>query len=260
MLVNVDHSFRAPNLDDLTSIQQTGAGFQFENPALRPEQATTLEVGALLKTQVLTAELWAFRTLLSSAIGRAPRDVAQCPPSSPACAASGFRYQLVNARSPATVSGLEASARFKPIQSLTVQATAAWTVGDGPNVADPPTNPAIPFEATVPLSRIPPVNGTLDLSWQHPSGGGLGGALRWAGAQNRLAVSDRSDTRIPLGGTPGFAVVDLRASWRVRSVLSVGVVIENVFDAPYRYHGSSVNGPGRGVVATVELSPSWSSR
>jgi iron complex outermembrane receptor protein/hemoglobin/transferrin/lactoferrin receptor protein len=44
--------------------------------------------------------------------------------------------------------------------------------------------------------------------------------------------------------------------WRLGSLLSFAVVVENLLDLPYRYHGSSVNGPGRGVLATAELSPS----
>src|SRR5690606_33920717 len=35
-VANIDQGFRAPNLDDLTSRQQTGPGFQFENPQLDP--------------------------------------------------------------------------------------------------------------------------------------------------------------------------------------------------------------------------------
>jgi outer membrane receptor protein involved in Fe transport len=63
--------------------------------------------------------------------------------------------------------------------------------------------------------------------------------------QDRLALSDQSDQRIPLGGTPGFAVVDLRAGYRWQPHFLVAGVLENLADAPYRYHGSSVNGPGR---------------
>ncbi len=46
VLAGVDRSFRAPNLDDLTSRQAVGPGFQFENAALRAERAVTLELGA----------------------------------------------------------------------------------------------------------------------------------------------------------------------------------------------------------------------
>ncbi|MSP61958.1 MAG: TonB-dependent receptor, partial [Myxococcales bacterium] len=40
LLANVDHSFRAPNLDDLTARLQSGPGFQFESPDLAPERST----------------------------------------------------------------------------------------------------------------------------------------------------------------------------------------------------------------------------
>lgn len=80
----------------------------------------------------------------------------------------------------------------------------------------------------------------------------LGGALRWALAQDRLAPSDLSDARIPAGGTPGFAVFDLRAGYRWRPYLLMAAVLENVGDAGYRYHGSSVNGPGRGLRLFVQ--------
>jgi outer membrane receptor protein involved in Fe transport len=77
--------------------------------------------------------------------------------------------------------------------------------------------------------------------------------MRWALLQDRLADSDVSDERIPRGGTPGFAVVDLRAGYRWQRNVIASVVAENVLDAPYRYHGSSVNGPGRGVIVDVEF-------
>ena len=104
----------------------------------------------------------------------------------------------------------------------------------------------------VPLSRIPPLNGTVELVSVHAIGE-ISAALRWAAEQDRLAIADYSDGRIPKYGTPGFAVLDLRASARIERDLSVSVVLENVFDSPYRYHGSSINGPGRGVIFTARV-------
>jgi len=46
-------------------------------------------------------------------------------------------------------------------------------------------------------------------------------------------------------------VLDLRAGWRWREALVIALVVENVFDAAYRVHGSSVNGAGRGVILSV---------
>ncbi len=240
LLVNVDRSFRAPNLDDLTSRQQTGPGFQFENPALRPETALTAELGARLRLDWLSLEGWGFQTWLDGAMLKQPRDVAECPPSSAACGASWFRYQLVNAVGLSEVRGVEGSVRARLPSGFGARATAAYTWGQGP--------------AQVPLSRIPPANGHLELSWRHDFGFTGAAVLRWAGPQTRLALADLSDARIPLGGTPGYAVVDLRASLRVSAVV-LSLVLENLFDSPWRAHGSSINGAGRGVMFLATFRP-----
>lgn len=234
VLLNADRSFRAPNLDDLTSRQQTGPGFQFENPALRPEGATTLEAGARLRLEVLTVDAWVFQSWLDDAVLKAPMDVAACPPQTPQCSASWFRYQLVNARGLSQVRGVEGAARLRLPLGLGARATAAVAWGAGPDAT--------------PLSRVPPANGTVELWWRHEAGVQVTGALRWAGAQTRLAVADLSDARIPLGGTPGFAVFDVRATARLGSLVTLTVVFENVGDTPWRAHGSAVNGPGRGLM------------
>jgi iron complex outermembrane receptor protein/hemoglobin/transferrin/lactoferrin receptor protein len=112
-----------------------------------------------------------------------------------------------------------------------------------------------PFGARVPVSRVPPVGGTVEARYAHePSGlyGALG--VRWALHQRRLAPSDLSDPRIPAGGTPGYAVLDVRAGYRLEHWLRLHLVLENLLDAAYRVHGSSVNGPGRGLVASGVLS------
>ncbi len=256
-LLNVDRSFRAPNLDDLTSRQQTGPGFQFENPALAPERATTVEVGARLVTPVLF-ELWAFRTALDGAVIKSPQEDTACPPNTPRCQASWTRLQLVNAATVSTIWGVEASALLELPLGVEARSTVAWTWGEGPNVAASPSDPALPYATRVPLSRIPPLNGTLELMW-HParSGFSLSSSVRWAILQDRLALADIDDERIPNGGTPGFAVVDVRANYRARKMFMVSLALENIFDSAYRYHGSSVNGPGRGLVLLVDFGPLW---
>jgi iron complex outermembrane receptor protein/hemoglobin/transferrin/lactoferrin receptor protein len=252
VLGNVDRSFRAPNLDDLTSRQQTGPGFQFENAALAPETATTLEAGMRVDTRVLQADVWAYRSNVHDAITRVSRAAADCPASTPQCAGSWSRFQLVNVPGASTVDGVEVSARAWLPRGFVLRGTVAHTYGEGPNPQAAPSDPRLPYQSRVPLSRIPPLNGTFEARWNGPRGIYVGGGVRWAAAQTRLAPSDRGDARIPEGGTPGFAVVDLRGGFRVRRELVVAVVVENVGDAAHRYHGSSVNGPGRGVILAME--------
>ncbi len=251
--LNWDQGFRAPNLDDLTSRQQAGPGFQFENPDLAPERTNAFELGFLLDVDWLRLEGWGFATLLDDAMIRAVRDASDCPPSAPECGSSRNQYQLVNADGVATILGAEGGATTYLPGDLTLRATVSYAIGEAPNTGSRPGDPTAD-QARVPLSRIPPLNGTVEARWRHlPTGIYAGAALRWAAEQTRLAPSDLSDPRIPLGGTAAYGVFDLRAGIRWSSHVRVSVVFENVFDAAYRTHGSSVNGAGRGLMAEVML-------
>lgn len=250
---NVDHAFRAPNLDDLTSRQQTGPGFQFENPDLGPEQALTVETGLEWRGEWLRADVWGYWAPVWGAMARAPRSAADCPPGATSCAGARARYQLVNLPGRADLFGVELSALAEFPLGFSLRATLAWAWGEGPNPAPEPADPDVPYEARVPLSRVPPLNGTVEARWRAEWGLYAGAALRWAAAQDRLALQDLSDPRIPYGGTPGYAVLDLSAGWRWRRNLLVGLVLENVTDAAWRAHGSSVNGPGFGVSLRLEV-------
>lgn len=256
VLVNFDRSYRAPNIDDLTSRQQTGPGFQIENPGLKPEYADTYEIGLRLVGPI-AAEIWGFWTNINGAVVKVPRDASDCPPDSIQCRTSWSRLQLINANGLSFVRGIEASLRWELPRGFYASSTLSWTYGQGPNVFKE-VSPAEPDQPSrVPISRIPPLNGTMELLWKHPVGLSAGAALRWATAQKRLALADVSDQRIPLGGTPGFAVLDLRLSHRFENKVLVSLVFENVFDAAYRYHGSAINGPGRGLIVMLDLGPMW---
>jgi len=251
ILANFDQGFRAPNLDDLTSRQQTGPGFQFENPDLEPERTNTAELGVSADLGWLRLDAWVYATLLDRGIQRIVREAEDCPPNTAECNASRDQFQLVNAEEQARIFGAEGGATVYLPERVTLRGTVTYAWGDGPSLGD---RGATPPGTRVALSRIPPLQGTFEARWRHrPTGLWLAGALRWARIQDRLAISDQSDARIPDGGTPGYAVVDLRAGWRFREWLLLSVVFENVADAAYRVHGSSINGPGRGVLAHLRV-------
>jgi outer membrane receptor protein involved in Fe transport len=251
-----DRSFRAPNLDELTSRQQTGPGFQIDNRELGPETQVTTEIGVVADVPQLRAEAWAFRSVLHDGLERVARSIGECPagPSSEACASSWSRFQVVNAPAPAFIHGFEAALRWRPVEFFRVQSTLAWTHGEGPNLGG-----AVPWgqfadpNPRVPLSRIAPTHGTIETRWSFLGSFYAGWAMRWALAQTRLAVSDRADYRIPNGGTPGFAIFDLRAGYRFRRTFIVNVVLENLMNRPYRAHGSGVNGAARSISLGVEI-------
>lgn len=248
-LANVDQGYRAPNLDDLTSRQQTGAGYQGENPNLRPERALSLETGFKVERPRVELAVFGFQTQIRDLIGREFLDKSMCPPGAGefGCGGSQATFRLTNFPGQSVIRGIDGAVRLFLPEGFGLRATIAYAWGDGPN-------PVPGGEPTrLPLSRVPPLNGTAEVSWRHPAGFFLASALRWARPQKRLALADLSDQRIPRGGTPGFAVLDLRAGYRITPYGLVTLVLENVTNAAYRYHGSSINGPGRSLNVLIEL-------
>lgn len=254
-LANADQGFRAPNLDDLTSRQRTGPGFQIENAALEPERGVTQEIGVRVATGRIEADAWAYRSTLNQAIARTTRDSDACPPRevAPECHTTWSRLQLVNLPGQARIFGAEGSIKLDLPENIELRSTIAYAWGDGPRPLYQADNPDAIIDDRVPLSRIPPLNGTLEGIWRSERGFYMGAGMRWARAQDRLALSDISDERIPRGGTPGFMVIDGRVGWRFARHAAVHTVFENLTDEAYRYHGSSVNGPGRSFTMQMEL-------
>ncbi len=244
LLLNVEQGFRPPNLDDLTGRQPTGRGYQLENPDLEPERSLTMEVGAKWSRRRASLELWVFEMLLEDAL---ERDRANCPESDRECRAARAAVQLRNLEDTSELRGAELVGRLKTGFGFDTRATVSYTWGEQTRLATGEREPR---------SRIPPLNGTVDLSWRHrPRHVFLGGSLRWARAQTRLSRADDFDVRVPAGGTPGYAVFDLRAGLRMKRDLVLALTLENVGDAPYRVHGSAVNGAGRGLILSFEIEP-----
>lgn len=250
---SVDRGFRAPNLDDLSGRQQIGPGFQFENHALRPEGSWSFDSGLRYLAPKLQLALFAFHTRLQNAIARAPRTIDACPDSQSGpegCLASRTRFSLVNLASTSQLWGAEASAGWQIFAPLRVEASLSYAWGEGPS-------PDALAAGREPLSRVPPLHGHL--AWSHHldklASGQLrwGGALQWAAAQTRLALADRADARIPLGGTPGYLVANLELGWQANERVEFSMMLENLFDSPYRNHGSSVNGAGRSLRARLRV-------
>lgn len=247
--LNVDQGFRAPNLDDLTSRQQVGPGFQFENADLRPERSLTTELGLRVRRGLLALDVWGFSTFVDDGIQRVVRETEDCPPATPDCRASRNPFQLINAPERSVIVGSEGGVTLYLPQDITLRATFSYAWGEGPSLGDrdAPSH-------RLPLSRIPPPQGTFEGRYRHRRTGVWGGAaLRWAAPQGRLAISDQSDPRIPNGSTPGYGVVDLRLGWRYDDFLALTLVIENIGDVAYRVHGSSINGPGRGAMLWLRV-------
>src|SRR5262249_28009751 len=149
---------------------------------------------------------------IEDAIVRSPRPIEACPPATAACAGSWTRFQLVNVPGTSWILGAELAARVSLDFGLGAIATLMYAGGEGPNPAPAPAGPSASYSARVPLSRVPPLQGTVQLRYAHRETRLVfGAAMRWAMGQDRLAPSDLGDARIPIGGSSAYAVFDLRA-------------------------------------------------
>jgi len=105
-----------------------------------------------------------------------------------------------------------------------------------------------------PLSRIPPAQGVVGLRWHEAEGSDWLDVFAWmARSQARLSPRDLRDSRIPSGGTPGYGTVTVRYGWQMTTSQSLVLGVENLFDRPYRVHGSGVDGAGISATVGYEL-------
>lgn len=222
----VAQGFRAPNVDDVSTLGRFDFGVEVPSPALDPEESLSYEIGFKSRTSRLAAAVALYRNDLTDLIDRVPGEYEGSPT---------YEGQAVYRRANvgrAYVEGVEVELEGRVFDHLAAFGGLAYTYGQQVTTGEP-------------MRRIPPLNGQLGLRWERARGVSLGAALLFAGQQERLAAGDKADHRIAPGGTPAWSVLNAHAGYRFGSGLEVRAGVENVFDEAYRIHGSGVDGYGR---------------
>lgn len=227
---SISEGFRAPNLDDLMAnnpnvLQQ---GQSVPSLGLLPEKSINYEVGLKTKLDRLTTQTSVFWLDLDDnivSITAAPNTFAA-------------------ANQDSSVQGVEMSGDYLLSDSWALYGNFWYTYGVN-EVTD------------APLSRIPPTQGILGLRWRDHCDLSYFDVYTWmSDRQDRLdPVRDVTDERIPIGGTPGFATLNLRAgkTFGDQRQHQASLSLENITDKAYLVHGSGVLGTG----ATARLGYSW---
>ena len=223
---SVAQAFRAPNIDDLSTLGPFDFGVEVPPPSLEPERSVAFELGIKANTASIAANVAIFQLQLRDLIDRQPATFE----GSPVWDGQAV-YQRANIGE-AYVRGVEADVEWRATAGLSLLGFLASTYGQQ-------------VTTDVPMRRIPPLNGLAGARYRWSNGVWLEGTLRLAGDQTRLAPGDIADHRIPPGGTPGWAVVNVVAGARVGGSLLLSGGIANVFNEAYRVHGSGIDGPGR---------------
>ena len=223
---NMSEGFRAPNIDDLGTLGIVD--FRYEQPAynLEPERSLNVETGIKYVGKKTTFSGSIFRTNLSGLITRIKTGEV----------ISGYDvYTKVNVDK-GFVKGWEAQGQVKLFKGLSLQASATSLFGESVTKAQP-------------LRRIPPFNSRIALEYRIKRfSSGLN--FDHASPQRRLEAGDKSDNRIPIGGTPGFNLLNSYFSYETSNVIT-RLYVSNILNTDYRTHGSGINGMGRAVSLTT---------
>ncbi len=236
----VSQGFRAPNLSDLTRLD-TARSNEIETPSpdLDPEKYITYEIGVRSRYENFSAQAACFYTDVRDMIVRTPTGVVIGTDLEVTKKNAGDGY----------VQGVELGATYRFLPQWSVFGSLAWLDGE---VDTYPTS--APDKETEPIDRLMPTTGLLGVRWDHPE------KKYWAEAvvigvdeADDLSTRDEGDTdRIPPGGTPGYAVLNLRSGWKLTENLTVSAAVENLTNEDYRIHGSGQNEPGTNVVLSTD--------
>ncbi|BCS31627.1 hypothetical protein TBR22_A08290 [Luteitalea sp. TBR-22] len=72
-------------------------------------------------------------------------------------------------------------------------------------------------------------------------------------AEVQARVLGGADVSYLFTSTPGFVVASLRGGWRITSRLDATVIVDNVTDRNYRWHGSGTDAPGVSLAARLAV-------
>ena len=230
LYISFNNSYRAPNIDDMGTLGIVD--FRYEVPAydLKPEKSLNYEAGYKYSGQKLSLSASFYYMDLSNIIARVKRD---------GQVINGYPvYEKENIEE-AYVKGTEIEARWMPVGGFSFYGGISYTFGQN-------------LTRKEPMRRIPPFNGRFSTTYKKNNWFITG---EWVSAQKqtRLAQGDKDDNRIPVGGTPGWNVINLYGgiTWKH---LEIGVGLQNLMNEDYRTHGSGINGYGRSGWMNIKIS------
>jgi len=94
------------------------------------------------------------------------------------------------------------------------------------------------------MRRIPPLNGSVSMLYSFSKNLEFRIEYLYAFKQDRLSSGDIDDHRISEDGTPSWSLLNIYSNYSFGKA-TVGFGLNNLFNEPYRMHGSGIDGIGR---------------
>ena len=236
LVANLGLGSRAPNVFDLGTLgNRPGNRFNIPNTSLDSERVTQIDIGVRHRSTRVGFDFMLYALqyddrITSVGTGATTPDGRDI-------------VQAVNAAE-SSIRGAEAGLNIEVNDVLDVRGVLNYTWGEQ-EVTGGDDEPA---------DRIPPLNGSVTLTYDTGGDYRLQSWVRFADEQDRLSARDVRDSRIDPEGTDGWIVFGARLAWQPSEDWQLILGIDNVFDEWYRVHGSGLDAPGRNFSLSVRRS------
>jgi len=229
----INSSFRAPNINDVSSFGI--ADFRFEVPSydLKPETSLNKEIGYKVKYDHFSGAFSLFHNKLKDLIVNVPSDY------NGSDSLDGYKVHKRENVGESILYGGEFEMEAKLTSHLIGFGNIVYAYGQNSSNDEP-------------MRRIPPFNGKLGLRANISNNFLLMGEWIFAAEQDRLSSGDIADDRIAPGGTPGWNVINLYGTYTYE-FFTLSASLQNLFNEAYRIHGSGIDGIGRSFWVSLKI-------
>lgn len=250
---NIGTGFRAPNVADLSEVGIRRSDlYQTANPDLKPEQSANVDLGIHLGTRSLKIELSGFvihyfdkidMHYTGEVVDNVGRRITDGRTPS---AGNEIYYESVSANaSSMNLTGFESEIQYGVGEGVKMGLIANYTYGrirNADGIRDyvdriPPANGLFFFELTALNKRVR-----------------IRPQARFALAKRNLAAEEIADDRISAEGTDGFSNVQLLSTVDIYRSLQFRVFADNILNAAYREHASTLDGMQRNITFSLNYS------
>lgn len=233
--------FRAPNIDDITKVNDSKAGniVVLPNPNLKPEFAYNADL-SISKTinNLLQIELCGFYTILKDVlVVKASKFNGQ-----DSIIWSGLKTAVQSATNSgeAYVCGLQGNILIQLNEKVSLSSNLTYTYGrlkDG----------------NLPMDHIPPVFGITSLKFETKKFKSEV-YVRYNGWKKLKDYSLSGEDNLPqatIDGMPSWYTLNFRTAYQLNNTLNIQLGMENVLDRYYRNFASGISASGRNIVVAV---------
>jgi hemoglobin/transferrin/lactoferrin receptor protein len=247
--VNASTGFRAPNIDDIGKVFESGNGLVVvPNIDLRPEYVYSGEIGFVKSiANKLKIDGAIYYSYLQNALAR--RNFSYNGQDSILFDGQMSRVQAVQNSANGYVYGVQAGVNWSIWKGLSLRSTISYQVGEEQS-AD-----SLIF---YPKSHVSPIFGRTSISYQirklrFDVYANYNGGVSYA----NMPLTERQDPLVyakdasGLPFTPSWITLNAKMGYFPSKYVSIFIGIENITDQLYRTFGSGISAPGRNFIFTL---------